>query len=236
MTGSGTPEKKLLNIIEESKDASGGAVKSKAVKTLNKKSGPSFALALPPAILSFTAFFKKKKGGSAGNLFETELKKINLLILAGIIGIFVYGIFYYLNYRTSPERYMENLLDDIKRSFNSEKRLSLIAMPVLETDYIDMFLDKVRRRNLFKSISAQEKEKSMLDEVQTKVMEALKNYKLVGVSSSPNPQESYAMVEDLASKVTYFLKKNDMIAGMQVQGIESNRVVLSYLNQEFELQ
>jgi len=76
----------------------------------------------------------------------------------------------------------------------------------------------------------------MLDEVQAKVMEALKNYKLVGVSISPIPQESYAMVEDLVSKVTYFLKKNDMIAGMQVQAIESNRVVLSYLNQEFELQ
>jgi type II secretory pathway component PulC len=65
--------------------------------------------------------------------------------------------------------------------------------------------------------------------------QAAENLRLVGISYAPNPKDSYAMIEDLASKITYFIKVNQAISGVKVADIQKDRVLLTYQGQEKEM-
>ena len=66
----------------------------------------------------------------------------------------------------------------------------------------------------------------------TKLEEMVKNFKLVGISWSNDPD---AIIEDEKAKKTYFVKTGDKINKISIEAIYRDRVILHYLTEEVEL-
>jgi len=59
--------------------------------------------------------------------------------------------------------------------------------------------------------------------------------KLVGISIETNPEDSYAMVENTKSKITFFLKKGETLDGLFVKEVLEEKVVFESGGTEVEL-
>ena len=85
-------------------------------------------------------------------------------------------------------------------------------------------------RNIFKPPSAK-KEEEKKDEVTV----ALSDYRLVGISIERDPKDTYVMVKNVKTNITFFLKKNEWLNGMEILNILDNKVVLKVKGKEVEL-
>ncbi len=65
--------------------------------------------------------------------------------------------------------------------------------------------------------------------------DALKNYKLVGLSLEPDQKDSQAMVENTTSSVTFFVKRGEVLDGMEIVDILEDRLILKVNGQRTEL-
>jgi hypothetical protein len=99
-------------------------------------------------------------------------------------------------------------------------------------------LNIVKKRDYFKPITKQQKkaaaEKTPVLSSQA-IEQATENLRLVGISLAANPDDSCAMIEDMATKITYFAKKDQIILGVKITGIEKDKVIVSLNDMEKEL-
>lgn len=64
---------------------------------------------------------------------------------------------------------------------------------------------------------------------------SLADYRLVGISFSSDPKEVYAMIKNVKTNITFFLKKNEKLDGMELVNILDNRIVLNVKGKDVEL-
>ncbi len=131
--------------------------------------------------------------------------------------------------------------EKMKLSFEDMSRGAVKNMPVpgfpvstQGADYLASFLERLKRRDLFK-LARVDKKSADLPAAEPKGAEMIKALRLVGTSIAVDPKDTYAMIEDGATKMTYFLKKNDSILGAKVTDIRVDRVILSYQENQIEL-
>ena len=93
------------------------------------------------------------------------------------------------------------------------------------------YAEIISKRNLFK-VPAQFQAQDKNMPVKTAPSELLKSYSLSGVITGENPQ---AIIEDSASKKTYFLNKGQYLGDFKIDDIIEGKVILELRGQRFEL-
>ncbi|MFH1593292.1 MAG: hypothetical protein ABID09_01180 [Candidatus Omnitrophota bacterium] len=220
-----TPERQLLNIIEDSRSKKDPKLKAHVIKH-KTLSGFSFA-----AWISRVSFFKGRTKGwfSGGGARQIEIKAINrILILCVVILI---G-FFISNLSLSVAR----LRDPFVPAAEQGQGLGLATGAVTSAlkKSVTYYLDKVAERDIFKMGAKKAPQQKKLSEKKAEVdpMGAVQHLKLVGISWSDNPD---AMIEDTKAYRTFFVKRGQMIGEIKVKAIFKDKIILLYEGEEFEL-
>jgi type II secretory pathway component PulC len=232
-----TPEKKLLKIIETGGAKGAGqpeAVKAGVVKQIKK---PGLPLA---------AFFTRLSG--AGTQFKAKLspdailaadvKKINVLLMVASLAIAAYLLFGFATHKKDSARDILKPVNQDQKTIDALTAMPKVSISMSETETLGTLLEKIKKRDYFKPVAKQQKKAAAekTGPVSTQAIDqAAENLRLVGISYAPNPKDSYAMIEDLASKITYFIKVDQAISGVKVADIQKDRVLLTYQGQEKEM-
>ena len=217
-----TPEKQLLNLIEDSKTKAKD-VQAHAIKHY------SLSLFSFGAWLGRLAFFKdgfKKWSKGAARPYQLDIKVINKFLE---LGIFILA--FYLISLSSTSIMNLKKTPNLKFKVQEERRKVSLSETAILKKAASSYLEKVMQRDIFKlgakgAIQAAGKGPS------SKVLEATKNFKLVGISWSDDPD---AMIEDAKALRTFFVKRGQMLGEVKVQAIFKDKVVLSYQGEEIEL-
>ena len=102
------------------------------------------------------------------------------------------------------------------------------------------YVDAVSRRNVFQPFERKvvEKEKDAPEELKgiEKIMDRMKELKLVGISWLDTPESASAMIENTTSGITYFLRTGDNIQGVKVKEIFVDSIIIVYDGEEMEMQ
>jgi hypothetical protein len=217
-----TPEKQLLNLIEDPKANSSPMMRAYAIK--HQALGIFSFGAWMGKISFFRHLFRKKMHG-AGPI-QLDVKLVN-----NLLGLCVFLLAAY---------FLSNLFNSI---INSRKIPNLNFKPGEETaslnsdtgaiteSRLSFYLDKVKQRDIFKkgeSIAISDKPKPPT----SKIIEATGHLRLVGISWSADPD---AMVEDTNALRTFFVKRGQLIGEIKVEAIFKDKIVLSYGGEEVEL-
>lgn len=98
---------------------------------------------------------------------------------------------------------------------------------------VDYYLDKVKKRDIFKMGMAARPENVVETGPSSKAVEATQNFRLVGISWSNDPD---AMVEDIKAMKTFFVKRGQLIGGeVKVESIAKDKIVLRFGQELVEL-
>ena len=85
-------------------------------------------------------------------------------------------------------------------------------------------------RNIFKPVT-EKKSESKNDALSI----GTADFKLVGISIGGLSEESYAMVQNMKTGITFFLKKGDRFEGMELLAIREDRLIFKSKGKEIEL-
>lgn len=213
-----TPEKQLLKLIEE--PTSKGNIKAEAAK---RSSLSLFSLG---ALKGRLSFFKQRFGKDFKNrssfaldipLLNTGLKSL----------LFILSLYFIINLVLTPVK-SKKLLDLEGKMENNAGSLTVqpVASLLRSSSY---YLEKVRERDIFKMAPRKQEDIKI---VTSKIIEATKNFKLVGIAWSDDPD---VMIEETVSKRTFFLKKGQMINKVRLEAVFKDKVILSFEGEEIEL-
>ncbi len=236
-----TAEQKLLKLIEATEGPQAPAASSapdapsasEAQKTLQSVSAVGIpSVSLPPflakALSSLQGFLFSGKPPSAFGIREFNKIFILVLIVVGIICVreFIGGM------KNSQQKMNFSLAGNAGKS-------SPIVLPTVKdlTEYLTM----IQRRNIFQPYQPPKAEEPLAQEqaapVEVKVLidEQVKDLKLVGISWLDSSESATAMIEDAKSGVTNFYKTGDPVAGVKIETIFADRVILEYEGEKFDL-
>lgn len=95
------------------------------------------------------------------------------------------------------------------------------------------YLNEVMERDIFKGGKIAKKEAEKKETSSADANEVTKNFSLVGISWSANPD---VIIEDKANQRTHFVKRGQMVGDdVRVEAVYKDHVILSYEGEEFEL-
>lgn len=216
-----TPEKELLNFIEEKK----APASLKARSSLRRgKSFLSFA-----GIRARFAYAAEKFKNISFKRLVVDIQAINTILLIAVIILAVGFVFDF----TSSLLGMNN---DIEEAFAVEQGASSFQFgEVVTLKNSSSYLEKARKRDIFKIATEEPVMAAAVEKVPEKPKEILtktKDLKLVGISWSNDPD---AMIEDTRSKRTFFVKRGGYVNDVKVEAIFRDKVILSYEGEEVEL-
>lgn len=221
---SATPEKQLLNLIEDPKAAGAGQEKIRrnpfnlfsldALKGRVSFLGEKFRQSLTPGKIAF------------------DLKGVNRLLWWAMI-LLVLVLTWHLTVSLKGLNAIPDLSREITRKSSDPQAISDKAQK------IDPYLEKVRTRNIFRfgGIAVplvQEKDEPAPEVLPpSEADELAKSLRLVGIGWSNDPD---VMIENTATKKVYFLKRGDVIDDrIKINAIFQDRVILFYEGREIEL-
>jgi hypothetical protein len=218
-----TPEKQLLKLIENPKQAS---VRVESAKREGKK-WFSF-LALKGRLdfwkgTSVRQWFSLKKFSRSAHGVEriNGVLKVLIVIMAIYTG---YSVF--------------EMVKGIKNAANliltPDSTTPDSSSPVLGLQSVSYYLEKIKGRNIF--VSAQPEPVVTAGKVDVEGVpgeDPFKDFSLVGIAWSNDPE---AMIEDTKLNRTFFMKRGQsMVNGVRVVTIFKDKVILGYKNKESEL-
>ncbi len=219
-----TPEKQLLKLIENPKQAS---VRVESAKREGKK---WFSF---PALKGRLDFWK---GTSVKQWFSLKkfsksvhgVERINtvLKVLIVIVAIYTgYSVF--------------GMAMGIKKAANLILKPDPAGAETSESDAglknVSYYLEKIKGRNIFSPIDAGTKAAVVEEKVDEDAPEVdpSKDCSLVGIAWGEDPE---AMIEDKKLNRTFFMKRGQSMGnGLRVVTIFKDKVILSYKDKEFEL-
>jgi len=219
-----SPEKQLLKFIETSK-ISGAGVRAQAIK----RRGLSFLnLGAWLGRISFLKLRLKKFFLGFGT-DQIDIKAINMVLFFFTAGLTIYFFGNLLvsvaNLKKIP--HLEFKTSGVKLGTNVAETSSLKRS-------VAYYLDMIRQRDIFSMGNKAESsgKPALTQGPSEKIVEAVKDLRLVGISWSNDPD---AMIEDGKALRTFFVKRGQMIGDIKVQAIFKDKVVLDYGGEEIEL-
>jgi len=219
-------EKQLLKLIEES--SSKEQASFQAAPVIVKKR--SVSLFSPKAWQARSSFFKDSlnKYFKGGGGFRPDIKAVNKILAVCIIII----VFYFMNNLYAGFSRLKHI-PDFQAQTKSE---SLLFQKVSVLKALSFYLEQVRSRDIFKmgAIKVPETEEGRKKAASSRLLEAIANLKLVGISWSNDPD---VMIEDTKVQRTYFLKKGQIIdsVNLKLEAVFKDKVILSSDGEEVEL-
>jgi len=106
--------------------------------------------------------------------------------------------------------------------------LSIINTGLKEYAY---YIDTILSRNVFNPLSNDTDSKETGD-----MPDNADNLRMVGISWSENTNDRYAMIEDILTKITYYVQEGDIILEFAVKEIGEKKIILTYKGKEIPLQ
>lgn len=219
-----TPEKKLLKLIEDPQSVVAGQ------KSGSDRGGVAAVLS-PSALKGRIAFFQDR----AVQFFKDPKEPVNLRQVNQAAKWITIALAVYLLVMIALE------IMTVYRDYEGEFKIvpkQMAEMPEVEERKLDqMLFEEVQKRNVFIS---QEKRLPAADQnsqsTSIRLVDQIKDLRLTGISVDPeNSERTYCMVEDVKKNVTSFLKVGDSIAGLKVDQISQDGVILKYQKESIEL-
>ncbi len=225
-----TPEKQLLDLIEDPKE------QDLSQKKIKRGSLGLFSFAAFKGRLSF--LLESLRSGSFFKKAFFDIKGINkvLKICVALLLVYLVG-----NFGMSIVR-LKEIPDFATKSPKSSTEMPVVG---ITNKKISDYLEGPRSRNIFKFADAPREEireeDDEIEEVAPPEEETLSEAELlaeqlglVGIGWSDNPD---VMIENVTTKKIYFLKRGERIDGLiKVEAIFQERVILTYDNgKEMEL-
>jgi len=216
-----TPEKQLLDLIEDPKEQ---GVSKKKIK---RRSFSLFSFSALKGRLSF--LLESAQSGSFLKNALPDIKGLNKILKVCIVLLVVYLAG---NFVMSVGR-LKRVPEFVVQSSRPSKE---IPADELSSKKIGYYLEGPRSRDIFRFGDfgfVEEKEAEETDEVAAPVVEALSKAEmlaqqlgLVGIGWSDDPD---VMVENVETKKIYFLKRGERIDGLiKVEAIFQDKVILTY--------
>ena len=222
-----TPEKQLLNLIEDPLAMTKGAAVQKA-RVKRAGAGLLSWTSARGALFGWLSFFKRSTQKQVSRTkFTVSFKTANRVLLLVSVGLFIY---------LAADTFASAVSLMHPPNFVLQKDQSIDLTPEKMSPLKDelYYTGKASSRNIFgefKEPAAKKGEKPAAQSADNN--EAIKALSLVGISWSASPD---AIVEDKTKQKTYFLKRGQEFGdGIKVEAIFKNKVVLSLDDQEFEL-
>lgn len=103
---------------------------------------------------------------------------------------------------------------------------------------LGFYLSNLVERNIFKAeeIIAEEPEEVVVEPVRkVSISERAKDLKLVGIAWSENEEERYAMIEDMSTQLTYYVREKERFLDFSIEGIEQQHVTIESRGEELKL-
>ncbi len=217
-----SPEERLLRLIRGKKKDDGKPAPGKA----------EGAAEIPPATgiqnMRYTPPAGKSVSGGWG-YFEF----FNLALLIMLFAVIIFYIFDLSGSRLPAAGGLDKP-DSVKRRPRPPVSVPQDAKTEEEIVPFSTYAEAIGKRELFKPPKS-EVVKIKADPSTQKTEPAsdkLKNLSLIGIMGGERPQ---AIVEDKKDKKTYFLNKGQAISDMKVDDILSDRIILDFEGEKFEL-
>ncbi|MFH1189760.1 MAG: hypothetical protein V1682_03640 [Candidatus Omnitrophota bacterium] len=222
-----TPEKQLLNLIEDPKGTNTPA----RAHAIMHHGLSLFSLSAWKSRLSFLRGRLQKKF-QLKDIRSIDVKVLNNLLGACVVIMAVYlaaGVSISLVNMNKAHRLGDEAIGKGEK-YESPKETAIIKKA------ISYYLEKVGQRDIFKmgakKAVAPAARKEAKAAPSSAIIEATQDLKLVGISWSKDPD---AMIEDTKLMRTYFVKRGGSIGDIKVQAMFKNKVILSYGGEEIEL-
>ena len=219
-----TPEKQLLKLIEEP----GARDPKKKDAAVIKRQGLSLISA--GAWTGRAAFFKDKFSGLAkGDIRQVDVVKV----INNFLGLSVLGLLVYFGISSSVSLSSLKKMPSLKLKLQETAKQASILSAASPLKEVSIYIDKVKERNIFK-IGGKKPDEVLEAKPgsESQIAQLTQQFKLVGISWSDDPD---AMIEDIKSARTMFIKKDQMIGELKVKEIFKDKVVFSYGKDEMEL-
>ncbi len=230
-----TPEEQLLKLIENpgaAKSAGGGS--GKKAET-GKPSGfrlPDFGK-WASSFAYLKAGAKRQAGAQTAEPFKLDLKFANRILIVLAISFGIYLIFDITSLKSGHADFLNQVGTNdavFPPAFDPAK-----AAP----RDLEYYQEPLSQRNPFFPPGSKTAAQSVPDTASAApatpsapIQEIMQSIKLVGISFGDEP---LAMIEDVQTGRTYFLKRGQELKGIKVQSISKEKVVVTHDGQEAEL-
>ena len=219
-------EKDLLRLIENPGEAE---LKKSEI------TGTDPAGAEPVKKISLFSFSKRRQNKAAKKEFDlkaflTDRRQILKVLFFLVLCAFIFFVATVAR-EYSKSKNTKNLVKFTYISQGKEARSS-DSLSEGSSGGTETYLEKeiAGIRNIFKPDSVKKE-----DEKRDEGYVSLADYRLVGISQSSDPKEIYAMIKNVKTNITFFLKKEEKLDGMELLNILENRILLKVRGKEVEL-
>lgn len=169
-----------------------------------------------------------KKGTSKQKTFSLTPKLINQFLFTGTGLLFIYFV---ITFFSEASKFGKS--EDLIYTAGGKEQKMTMGGDDKRKNLLEKIGGKIVFRNLFAPFSKKEEEETTAGEGLSILK--LKDYKLVGISIEENPDNSYAMIENTKTGITFFLKKGEELDGVKVLEIFEEKVVLAFQGETLEL-
>lgn len=210
-------EKDLLKIIENPKD-------------IDSQKKPAVSESSAAAAAPLSAGAKSKKSASSVNVRSLLLDRRNIIrgLVAITVGAFIFFIVSTIQEYSKLKKARN--FDSFTYIVNGQEQKATVNSGPLTSMAANEEESGRGLRNIFRPGA-----KAPDEQKKESVPSPSQDLKLVGIAVEKNPDDSYAMVENERTKITFFLKKGESIEGMKVTEITEDRIVLDAQGQKIEL-
>ena len=224
-----TPEKQLLNIIEDPKAGEADNLKA---KRLRRHSFSWLSLGALKGRISFAKnFFSNQFHRKDTQAFSIRsVNNMMTIVVVALAGFLIMNIATALMnmgggrmFKVKSVSGGTTLAYDIKGGF--VKPLNGILLKIRGRDIFKM--GELKKSQTQEAVAEEPKE-----DPRAKALEAVSHLRLVGISWSSDPD---AMIEDTKAVRTFFVKTGQKIGKVTIEAIFKDKVILEVLGQEVEL-
>ena len=156
--------------------------------------------------------------------FAVGAKQINLVLVVCVVASLVF-----LAYEVNSG--LSLLREDVNISADGQGVRGTPNVFAQKTSNFSYYLEQINSRNIFKPyekiVTAAE-----VTSAQAALEKMMSKYKMVGVAWLDTPESATVMLEDTSTRMTHFLREGEKIEDVTVKTIFTDRVVVSYANEE----
>ena len=217
-------EKDLLKIIEN--PAAADAQK----KAADEKPALTAAPAKVEKKSLLGMFAKREKGANKKSASGAPLDRGIMIKALFAVSIAALGYFIYTAF--SEQKKLQKAKDLVKFDYIVDGKEQGVLTGAIETtpEILPVPEKEEGFRNIFKPWS-QKKEEVKKDPGTL----AVENYRLVGTSVEADPAATYAMIENIKTNITFFLKNGEKLDNLEIMSIVEDKVTVKTNGQEIDL-
>ena len=167
------------------------------------------------------------KGWHPGDIHSIELGSINRIL---VVAIAILALYFVQMISVDLMRFRKISVSQLGSAagLSASEVKGIVGLNKALSSYMEI----VSQRDIFNIGAVRQAPTPTAASTISKVVEATKSFKLVGISWSSDPE---VMIEDQNALKTFFVKRGQMVGPVKVQAVFKDKVILSYEGEETEL-